>query len=145
MNSGDFSISMVKANSKKSKDLGIRVLKGLRAHNKKFVPIDKGSPLTVEVKNSHGKVIGGLTAETAHGWLTIGVLWVDEKYRKLGIGAKLVDMAEEEAKLRGCQNAHLTTSEFQAHDFYKKVGYKPFGTIEKYVKGYSCYWMRKKL
>lgn len=48
------------------------------------------------------------------------ILWVDEKYRKMGIGSKLLEAAEEEAVRRGCHSGHVDTMSWQAPEFYKK-------------------------
>ncbi|MHA3437335.1 GNAT family N-acetyltransferase [Yersinia enterocolitica] len=43
--------------------------------------------------------------------------------RGRGIGDRLIIMAEDEAKARGCKKLILNTFEFQAPDLYAKKGY----------------------
>ena len=59
----------------------------------------------------------------------IDILWVDEKYRKQGLGSKLLEAAESEAKARGCHSVHVDTMTWQAPEFYKKHGYKIIGEL----------------
>ena len=58
-----------------------------------------------ENKNKIAGILGG----TYWGWMYIDILWVDEKYRKQGLGSKLLEAAESEAKKRGCHSVHVDT------------------------------------
>jgi GNAT superfamily N-acetyltransferase len=73
-----------------------------------------------------------LLGGTYWGWLYVSILWIDEKYRKNGIGSKLLKDAETEALRRGCEYAHLDTMSFQALGFYKKKKYRVKTVIKKY-------------
>ena len=77
-----------------------------------------------------GKVIAGILGGTYWGWCHIDILWVDEKYRKTGIGSKLLKAAEEEAIHRGCHSVHVDTMSWQAQEFYKKHGYRIIGELD---------------
>lgn len=59
----------------------------------------------------------------------LGVLVVDEAQRGRGIGRTLVEAAEAEARLRGCELLFLTTAERRddAHAFYERVGLEQTG------------------
>jgi ribosomal protein S18 acetylase RimI-like enzyme len=74
-------------------------------------------------------VIAGILGGTYWGWMHIDILWVDSKYRKQGLGSKLLQAAESEAKKRGCHSVHVDTMSWQAPDFYKKHGYKAIGQL----------------
>ena len=52
--------------------------------------------------NEKGIIIGGLIGLTYWNWLYIDSLWVDIKHRGKGIGTKILETAEQEARLRGC-------------------------------------------
>jgi GNAT superfamily N-acetyltransferase len=90
-----------------------------------------------------GAVIGGLWGRTAWGWLHMDTLYVPEALRRAGIGARLVAMAEEEAKRRGCLGAWLDTFSFQARGFYESIGYRVFGTIEDQPPGHARHFLQK--
>ena len=59
-----------------------------------------------------------------YGCLYIDHLWVDEKFRNQRLGTKLVQSAEDLAKQNGCLFSTIDTMDWQALDFYKKLGYE---------------------
>ncbi len=56
-----------------------------------------------------------------------------------------MQLAETEAKRRGCIYSMLDTYEFQALGFYLKQGYTKFGQLEGYCEKYERYYLKKKL
>lgn len=99
-------------------------------------------PLT---EKETGKVIGGLWGRTGFAQLFIELLFVPESLRGQKLGEKLIGLAEEEARRRGCVGAWLDTFSFQAPGFYQKLGYSVFGQIEDYPPGHQRYFLSKKL
>ena len=75
----------------------------------------------------------------------IDSLWVDEKYRKQGLGSKLLEAAESEAKKRGCHSVHVDTMSWQAPEFYKKHGYKIISELDDIPVGNKKYHLIKNL
>jgi GNAT superfamily N-acetyltransferase len=92
-----------------------------------------------------GKVVGILTGYTRWRWLLIDTVWVSDKYRGKGMGKRLIEKAEGEARKRGARNAHLYSFSFQAPGFYRKLGYREFGRLKGFPKGHSCHWLTKAL
>ena len=92
----------------------------LKRHNEKFTVPDNHKELAVFLKDEAGKIKGGITGGTYWDWLYIDSLWIEESMRLKGYGKKLLEVAEKEAKKRGCNNAHLDTHDFQAVNFYQK-------------------------
>ena len=92
------------------------------------------------------EVIGGILAEV-YCWniLSIDVLWVEDKHRNKGNARALVDAVEDEARKMGCPLSHLDTFDFQAKEFYEKLGYTVFGVLEDCPEGHKRYYMSKKL
>lgn len=74
-------------------------------------------------ENDEGEVIGVITGRAYYNEVHIGDLIIDEKYRRLKLGSKLVKTVEEAYKDRGYEKITLTTFGFQAPEFYKKLGY----------------------
>ncbi len=52
--------------------------------------------LIIKVISKADSIIAGIHAEIGGGWLYIVSLWVDEKYRGMGFGKKLLDLAEKQ-------------------------------------------------
>lgn len=89
-------------------------------------------------------LIGGADAYL-YNWnvLFIEMLFVEESYRKSGIGSKIINAVEEQARKQGATLAHLTTYDFQAKGFYEKHGYETFGILDGYPDGHKRFFMRK--
>lgn len=75
----------------------------------------------------------------------IDILWIDESYRKQGLGTTLLLAAEQEAKRFGCKYSTLDTIDYQAVDFYLKNHYQCIGEIKNYTFGHSKIFFRKDL
>jgi GNAT superfamily N-acetyltransferase len=76
-----------------------------------------------------GRVVGGLFAETQFMWLRINLMAVEPEVRRRGVGRRLVEAAECEARSRGCTFAYVDTLSFQAPGFYDTLGYKTVGLL----------------
>lgn len=116
----------------------------LDKYNNQFAEPYSHRKLNVIIKDND-EIIGGLLGGTYWGWLYVDRFWINEKYRRSGLGTKILKTAEEEAIQRGCQNVHLDTHDFQAVDFYKKNGYVVVSKLENLPKGFNKYLMRKSL
>ena len=104
-------------------------------------------PLQFFMLDLQEKLIGGILGRTHQipEWLEITVIWVRAELRHQGLGAHLMQLAEEEAKRRGCTYARLATSEYQAPDFYRKLGYREYGKLENCPRGETVYYFCKEL
>lgn len=103
------------------------------------------TPLAVFLRNAEGQIVGGLRGLTVWGWLFVSQLWVAADLRGQDYGTRLMEAAEREAMTRGCHAAYVDTFSFLALDFYRKVGYTVFGTLEDFPKGHTRYFLKKVL
>jgi N-acylglucosamine-6-phosphate 2-epimerase len=103
----------------------------------------KQQPLDVYVRDENGQILGGLSGCTYWGWLTIGLMWLDERLRGQSYGTQIVALAEEEAQRRGCTHSRVTTYSFQARGFYEKLGYRVVGQLDDFPPGGAYYTLRK--
>jgi GNAT superfamily N-acetyltransferase len=103
------------------------------------------SPLAIFLKDERGAVLGGALRHVWGGWLDLETLWVVEPFRGQGYGAKLLRVAEDEARTQGCHGVFLTTFSFQAKPCYEKFGYEVVADIPVYPKGHSYHVLKKKL
>jgi GNAT superfamily N-acetyltransferase len=118
---------------------------GLNAYNLQFVPDAQYHPLNIFMRDSNGRVFGGLIGNTYWGWLYISLFWLDERARGDGNGRKMLRLAEQEALHRGCHHAHLDTLDFQAPAFYEKQGYCLWGTLNDLPVGHKRIFFWKEL
>jgi ribosomal protein S18 acetylase RimI-like enzyme len=118
----------------------------LRAFNEAHLATDHDrEPLETYVLDDDGRVVGGLIGGTIWGWLEVAVLWIDVPLRGQGLGTELMRRAEQEAVERGCTAARLSTWDFQALEFYRRLGYLPCGRLDEYPPGHSVHHLRKEL
>ncbi|MFN2158352.1 MAG: GNAT family N-acetyltransferase [Anaerolineales bacterium] len=97
------------------------------------------------LRDEKDRIVGGLYGETYWGWLFVSLLWVDEGLQGRGYGRELMRLAEAEAVKRGCKQAYLDTFDFQALDFYKKIGYQIFGSLDDFPEGHTRYFLQKRI
>jgi ribosomal protein S18 acetylase RimI-like enzyme len=109
---------------------------GLREYNLRFVRGDV-APFSAALENDKKEIIGGIKGMSRWGRFNIETLWVHDKYRKIGLGKKLIIIAENEAKRRKCSGIDLDTFSFQAPAFYERMGFKKIGKIGKYQNGFQ--------
>jgi GNAT superfamily N-acetyltransferase len=103
-------------------------------------------PLAVLVSNpdTH-EVIGGLLGRTSLGLLFIDVFFIPDQLRGQGIGTRIIQQAEEEARRRGCCASVLYTISFQAPRFHERHGYRVLGRVDCHPPGTSRIYMAKDL
>ncbi|QUM80731.1 GNAT family N-acetyltransferase [Moritella sp. 5] len=125
------------------KEEDIRIISSnVRHYNLEFMPNDF-SELAVFERDIQGVLIAGLTAKTYWERLDIDYLWVSSEHRGKGIARELLLKAEEEAIHRGCKYAQLDTFDFQAKEFYEKLGYEIFGKLDGYKNGHKRFYLKK--
>ncbi|MEU0387458.1 GNAT family N-acetyltransferase [Streptomyces chartreusis] len=118
------------------------VLRALRG-----TPDERDVPLHVwAVNDTDDALAGGLVGYTWATWLHVTYLWVDERHRGRGMGARLLSEAEGiAARARGCRAARLETWDFQAPRFYEKQGYEVVCVVPDYPPGITEYTLTKRL
>ena len=117
----------------------------LRQFNDQKVGPDNHVLLNIVEYDENKNVIAGILGGTYWGWCHIDILWVDEKFRGQGLGSKLLEAAEVEAKKRGCHSVHVDTMSWQAPEFYKKHGYKIISELDDIPDGNKKYHLIKNL
>ena len=128
-------------NSHKAQEIGNQI----RAYNRSKREEAASEPLNLYLEDEKGNLMAGLVAETFGNWLEIEYLFVKEELRGQGIGSKLLQQAENEAKNRKCRFAFVNTYQFQAPDFYLSHGYKEVFALQDYPYTGQRYYYQKDL
>jgi ribosomal protein S18 acetylase RimI-like enzyme len=103
-------------------------------------------PLGIFERDPHsGQVIAGLYGFTWGDWLEVKFVWVHPEHRGRGLARRLLEMAEVEARARGCHSAWLDSYTFQAPTMYQKLGYHVFGRLQNYPDGAERVFLTRSL
>ena len=100
--------------------------------------------LAVSLTDQAGNIVGGLWGKTVYDWLFVDYLVVPPAMRGQNLGSRLMNLAEGVALKRGCVGSWLTTFSFQAQEFYEKLGYEVFGTLENAPRDNVRIFLRKR-
>ena len=93
-----------------------------------------------------GKLIAGLDAcITAFKILYVSTVFVDEEYRRKGIGALMIHEMEKRALAMGANTIRLDTFNWQGKEFYEALDYQCVGQYDNIEDGYSEYFFLKRL
>ena len=115
----------------------------LKIFNEKIIGPYQREPFNIYAKTEEDKIIAGIYGNTLRDLCCVNIFWVDENFRHKGIGSKLQCELEKYAQSKGCGSIQLDTAQFQAKDFYVKVGFSIVATIPKGFMGYDAHIMRK--
>ena len=86
-------------------------------------------PVGFEARDRDGSFLGGLFGWSQLGWFFVKSLALAPEARKRGVGGMLLATAEDHARENGLSGVYLDTHEFQAPDFYAKMGYDEVGRL----------------
>ena len=92
----------------------------------------------------NNKLIGGAIGYIEWKWYFLDQLYIDEEYRKSGIGTKIINKIEQYAKENRLLGVRIETWSFQARGFYEKMGYQVYATFEDCPPGTIYYFLRKR-
>ncbi len=127
-------------------DVRLVIEDGLARHGLEQAGHWNARPLAVVIRDpTTQQILGGLHGRTSLGNLFIDIVFVPERLRNCKIGTRILLMAEDEARQRGCQRAVLCTISFQAPRFYEQRGWREFGRIPCDPPGTSRVFMTKEL
>ena len=107
--------------------------------------ITDGEWLAIFVRDGEDRIAAGICGNTWGGCLEIRQFWVEEARRKQGLGTRLLEAAEQEARRRGCRQILLMTFTFQAPAFYAKHGFEVVAVVDDDPRGHKNLLLRKRL
>ena len=103
---------------------------------------DSGAQFAIVLRRD-GKILGGAVAMINLDWAYVGTLWVDDSLRGKGVGKRLMMAVESYAHQQGLNGVYLYTIDFQAPDFYHKIGYEVLGTLANRPHGHTATYYAK--
>lgn len=120
------------------------ILDRLRAYNLATFGESDRRELTIPLYEEDGTVKGGLVGYTGRGWLYISMLFIPEELRGKGLASRMLHMAEDEARARGCIGAYIDTMNPAALSLYEKLGYQAIGRLDSLAGGHKVTWLEKR-
>jgi len=107
--------------------------------------VHDGRWLAIFVREDDGTIVAGMHGWTWGGTGFVQAIWVHEKLRGRGLGARVLAAAEAEAVRRGCHQMHLDTHGYQAPGFYRRLGYDVIGELPGWPGDNVRIFLRKRL
>ena len=106
----------------------------------------KEEKTVLKITDEEGKLIGGCVM-VIYPWKIafLNLLWVDEQYRRQGLGSALIHEYERIAREKDCYISLIYTFDFQAKPLYEKHGYTVSGIRENWPQGHREYALVKRL
>jgi GNAT superfamily N-acetyltransferase len=121
------------------------IRRALDQYNQSAGPFDEIRPLRCFARNSSGELIGGAVGHTWGSSSELGQIFVNEPERRKGLGSRLLERFESEARARGAINIYLDTFSFHALDFYLAHRYEIACQFDGLPQGAVLYILRKPL
>lgn len=86
--------------------------------------------LSIGWRDAAGEMVGHARFRLARGIAAIELLWVAERARGQGIGARLLERAGIEARLRGARDLLATATTPEAARWLERRGFRPYGRFD---------------
>lgn len=117
----------------------------IHEHNCKKTDITDGRLFSIFLRDDANLILAELSGWTWAQACEIRILWVHTSLRGQGYGKQLMEMAEVEARDRGCKAIYLASYSFQAPEFYRKLGFEVFAQLDDFPPGHQHYHLVKRL
>lgn len=97
----------------------------------------------ISLRDEGNEMKGGCNGVLYYGCLYIDQLWLEKMVRGHGFGKQLMEAAETLGKEKECLFSTVNTMDWEALDFYKKLGYFVEFERKGYHKNSIFYFLRK--
>ncbi|MGV8948072.1 MAG: GNAT family N-acetyltransferase [Candidatus Paracaedibacter sp.] len=89
------------------------------------------------------QLVGGIVFQKFSDVVWIDALWVDDNFKRQGIGRGLIDQLLAVSKSENIQFIQLNTFFPEARSFFQACGFEIVSTIPNWKYGLTCYFMKK--
>jgi ribosomal protein S18 acetylase RimI-like enzyme len=114
-------------------------------HNRRATGANDGKGLAFVALDQHGVQVGAIAGYSWACMAEIKQLWVDEAERGRGLGRGLLEAAVAEAVVRGCQSIWVMSYDFQAPNFYERLGFRREAELADWPPGHNHIILRRRL
>jgi len=123
-------------------EVGAWLRQNLHAFNETFIGPHKALHISIGAKVD-GQIVGAVAGVVFLDWLSIELVFLQERYRGQGLGRELLEKIEQEGRRLGAKRAFVDTTSFQAEGFYTKFGYQEWGRFRDFTPGTDRIYLRK--
>lgn len=121
------------------------IWQGICENAKKKRNLPPGKPFAFFIKDKKQEIKGGCSGYIYYGCFYVDLLWVEESLRGKCYGTQLMKKAENLAQENGCHFIAANTMDFEALDFYKKLGFEVEFQRTGFDNHSSMYFLKKDL
>ena len=114
-------------------------------YNARATGYEDAETYTSVLRDELGTIYAGISGFTWGGCCYVMYLWVADAFRSMGFGTALLHAVEQHARAKGCRIVVLSSHDFQAPDFYARLGYEPVARIDDYPVDYTDFVLTKRL
>jgi predicted acetyltransferase len=118
---------------------------GIKAYAKEKKALAPWDYFAFFIRDHDNNIMGGCDGNALYGCLYIDQLWISETIRHAGWGTKLIDAVLDYGKKCGCTFASVDTMDWEALNFYQKLGFKVELERTGFHKNSVSYSLRKEL
>ena len=126
-------------------DVTERLTQRITDHSLQKIGIAGKSDPVAFIAKDGDTFVGGITVEVFYGQLHIILLFVEEAYRKYGVGKNLMEKALNFGREMKCRQVFVETMSFQALGFYQKMGFLLEFSRTGFTCGSESHFLRKDL
>ncbi|HFL3396256.1 TPA: GNAT family N-acetyltransferase [Legionella pneumophila] len=116
---------------------------GIKAYAKQERGFESLDFFACFIRDADNAIVGGCSGGTLYGGLHIDNLWVSEPIRHQRWGTKLMHAALKYGQEKNCAFATVNTMDWEAIEFYKKLGFKLEFEQHGFQKNSVFYFLRK--
>lgn len=117
----------------------------LEEYDRNYITYRLDGSMQIGIERDDVLVAGLDACMTAFKILYVSTVFVDEAWRRMGYGRRLMEEMEKRAKAMGANTIRLDTFSWQGKDFYKALGYTQVGFYSNEEDGYEEYFFMKRI